>query len=150
MNIIIKEAKQDYKVKLNREQAETNRNLHFVSQSNKISSKKLRRKPNQIAPNIPFHLRKNWIKLENRFLPIMKIRSNKTNRVLKMDPSKYSNHCYLDSLNDFSDVTNNPNVSNNCDLISPSLLQDDIISKSETSHIPLPQFISCTTEQLEV
>jgi hypothetical protein len=95
LNLAIKEANQDYTVRLNREQSETLKNTISKSQVMTISSKKLKRKPNQMAVILPFNMRKNWIKLQGRFLPIMKIRSPKTNRVLRLDPSKYSSHLYL-------------------------------------------------------
>jgi RNA recognition motif. (a.k.a. RRM, RBD, or RNP domain) len=85
--LIIREATQDYSTALKREQQEVIRESEHVK---KPSNKKLKKMPVTMAPPGPITpKRKGWIRLEGRMLPVMKLRSDKTGRVLKIDPSKY-------------------------------------------------------------
>lgn len=96
--LVIKEAVQDYKVNLLREQAEIRKQREEDRlKSNKISKKKMLRKPVQMLPgDIPFSSRKNWVKINgSKYLPIMKVRSIKTGRVVKLDPLKYISKTHI-------------------------------------------------------
>lgn len=85
----ISEAKQHWSTTLEREQNEIKRNHSDHNGPKKLSKSKLKKLAVTMAIPMPYLKRKGWIKLKDRILPVIKLRSIKTGRVIKMDPTKY-------------------------------------------------------------